>query len=1011
MKQKLLLAVPLALLVVFNSHLTPLHAQGTAFTYQGRLDAAGSPANGIYDLQFALFDAASGGTQQSGTWTQLTQGVTNGLFTVELDFGSFFPGASRWLEIGVRTNGGSSFTTLTPRQKFTATPYAITAGNFSGSITAAQLPAGVVTNSASGVNLTGSFSGNGANVTNVNAATLGGLSSTGFWKTNGNAGANPTNGAFLGTTDNLPVEFRVNGARVLRLEPNTQGVVSTITAPNVIGGWAGNRITNSAIGATIWGGGSNVYENVVGADFGTVSGGRQNSAGGAEATVAGGRANSAIGLNSTVSGGYANTASGLYGTVSGGEFNLAANADFAAISGGLQNTIQSNAYHATIGGGANNSVRSNAWRGTVGGGAANTVGVAEGTVAGGAFNSALGFSATIGGGGGNAASGEWSTIAGGRNNLLTNADYATISGGLANLVKTNAAFSTIPGGLQNEAGGAYGFAAGRRAKASHTGAFVWADSTDADFLSTGADQFLIRATGGVGINNNNPNGAALAVNGYVTVEGMIYANGLSAASTTTPEIITPKIGTAGNVPLELWVNNQRAVRIEYATSPSYGESPNIVGGYGGNTVSNGFVGGFIGGGGNSSYPNRVGANYASVLGGLGNTARGDYSTAMGTATTASGYKSTAMGDATTASGYKSTAMGDATTASGYNSTAMGLNTTASGGYSTAMGLSTTASGDSSTAMGYGTTASSTYSTAMGFNTIASGVFSTAMGYHASANHQGSFVWADTFTTNQFGATPFVSTAANQFLIRATGGMGIGTSNPQGNVHVYSTNSPTVVRIQSAGTPGLARLEFVSDPQGSANEWRPGYIQATDNGNFTGGLAFFVNGVGAGSKFGNTEVMRVVNGSVGIGTNNPSRPLHVVGGVLFNSGFGGLNQNVSWVPGNASWSFTSDRHTKDRVTPVNPDSVLQKVARIPINEWSYIGYPQRHIGPMAQDFHAEFPLNADDKALNDADLHGVALAAIQGLNEKVEVRNAEIAELKRELENLKQVVNKLVQANN
>lgn len=214
MKRKLVIIVGLLL----PNLCPPAFAQGSAFTYQGRLNDGSIAASGTYDLQFALFDAASGGTQQSGTWTQLAQGVTNGLFTVTLDFGGFFPGADRWLEIGVRTNGGGAFTTLTPRQKFTATPYAITAGNLSGNITTAQLPVSVVTNGASGVTLTGSFTGNGANVTNVNATALGGLSSASFWKTNGNSGANPANGAFLGTADNLPMEFRVNGMRVARLE-------------------------------------------------------------------------------------------------------------------------------------------------------------------------------------------------------------------------------------------------------------------------------------------------------------------------------------------------------------------------------------------------------------------------------------------------------------------------------------------------------------------------------------------------------------------------------------------------------------------------------------------------------------------------------------------------------------------------------------------------------------------------------------------------------------------------
>ena len=96
--------------------------------------------------------------------------------------------------------------------------------------------------------------------------------------------------------------------------------------------------------------------------------------------------------------------------------------------------------------------------------------------------------------------------------------------------------------------------------------------------------------------------------------------------------------------------------------------------------------------------------------------------------------------------------------------------------------------------------------------------------------------------------------------------------------------------------------------------------------------------------------------------------------------------VQWRPGNASWTFTSDRNSKDCVLPVNEGDVLDRIARLPISEWSYIGFPQRHIGPMAQDFPALFPLNDDDKTLNEADLHGVALAAIRGLNQKIEARS-------------------------
>src|SRR5215831_1985199 len=86
-------------------------AQGTAFTYQGRLTDGAVPATGTYDFTFQVFDAASGGASQGGPLTTNGVGVAGGLFTVILDFGPgpFSSGAPRWLEIGVRTNGGLVF--------------------------------------------------------------------------------------------------------------------------------------------------------------------------------------------------------------------------------------------------------------------------------------------------------------------------------------------------------------------------------------------------------------------------------------------------------------------------------------------------------------------------------------------------------------------------------------------------------------------------------------------------------------------------------------------------------------------------------------------------------------------------------------------------------------------------------------------------------------------------------------------------------------------------------------
>ena len=102
-------------------------AQGTAFTYQGRLTDNGTPANGNYDLRFTIYDSTNNpGTVIAGPITNSPITLADGTFTVTLDFGaSVFTGADRWLEIAARTTGGGAFTTLSPRQPLTPTPYAL----------------------------------------------------------------------------------------------------------------------------------------------------------------------------------------------------------------------------------------------------------------------------------------------------------------------------------------------------------------------------------------------------------------------------------------------------------------------------------------------------------------------------------------------------------------------------------------------------------------------------------------------------------------------------------------------------------------------------------------------------------------------------------------------------------------------------------------------------------------------------------------------------------------------
>ncbi|NIP23833.1 MAG: hypothetical protein GWN67_03565, partial [Phycisphaerae bacterium] len=230
-------------------------------------------------------------------------------------------------------------------------------------------------------------------------------------------------------------------------------------------------------GSMMWGSNAHTHINLgtasdTGTDsfnysYATVSGGNVNTAGATYATVGGGELNTSFAEYATVSGGRKNNASGLYATVAGGWENTANGEYGATVAGGRDNT--SSGFYSAVGGG---------WE-----------------------NTASNDYDTVGGGNSNTASGYWSTVSGGSGN--------TASGN----------FGTIAGGRDNTASGHYSFAAGRRAKAIHNGTFVWADSTDADFQSTGTNQFLILANGGVGIGTSNPAGYTLAVSGSAAKPG------------------------------------------------------------------------------------------------------------------------------------------------------------------------------------------------------------------------------------------------------------------------------------------------------------------------------------------------------------------------------------------------------------------------------------------------------------------------------------------------------------
>ena len=224
------------------------------------------------------------------------------------------------------------------------------------------------------------------------------------WSLTGNTGTvDGTN--FLGTTDNVALDFRVNNVRGLRLEyaKDSENKVSA----NIIGGHFGNTVGANIIGATISGGGD---------------------------------------------------------------------------QGGINSIMADNS--------------------TIGGGVGNFIGATNSTISGGVSNNVSGGASTIGGGGNNTTSGIFSTVGGGSGN--------TASGFSA----------TVAGGWQNQAVGDNSFAIGQKAIANHNGTFVWADDSNINFSSTAAKQYLIRASGGVGIGLNNPS-TALEVSGTVTATAFV----------------------------------------------------------------------------------------------------------------------------------------------------------------------------------------------------------------------------------------------------------------------------------------------------------------------------------------------------------------------------------------------------------------------------------------------------------------------------------------------------------
>ena len=233
-------------------------------------------------------------------------------------------------------------------------------------------------------------------------------------------------------------------------------------------------------------------------------------------------------------------------------------------------------------------------------------------------------------------------------------------------------------------------------------------------------------------------------------------------------------------------------------------------------------------------------------------------------------------------------------------------------------------------------------------------YAFAAGRRAHANHLGAFVWADSQDAD------FSSSLTNEFAIRADGGVTMSTVG----------EGKSILRLDME-----RRWEFRQLGYGSETALELASVGDGDDKNF----------------------VVTTRGNVGINTAKPQEKLHVTGNILAS---GTVAQN-------------SDRNAKTDIRPVDPLRMLERVLELPLSQWRFReeAAGTRHVGPMAQDFHAAFGLGAHDTAIATVDADGVALSAIQGLNQKLErllaQRDAEIGDLQRQVDELTQLVRELL----
>ena len=218
--------------------------------------------------------------------------------------------------------------------------------------------------------------------------------------------------------------------------------------------------------------------------------------------------------------------------------------------------------------------------------------------------------------------------------------------------------------------------------------------------------------------------------------------------------------------------------------------------------------------------------------------------------------------------------------------------------------------------------------------------------------------------------------------------------------------------------------------GRSNQISGGAFNSPDYSTIGGGLGNNISGTGAAAGIGSTipggvgntvvgdycfaaghQALATNSGAFVWADNSTNAPFastvtnqfsaRAAGGVRFFTNRG-TSLGAQLAPNATSWTALSDRNAKENIEPISVRDVLNGLVSMPISRWSYKDDPtqRRYIGPMAQDFHSAFGLGDDDKRINTLDTDGVTLAAIQGLNQKVEQQRSELQAKQSEIDDLK-----------